>query len=450
MMEQKEVKCIKIFGAGRSSYFLFKYLHDRIDKNHYSIAVHSNQEAPSEWQKEFNRIQWETTDIQDIESVKNIIKSSDIVVSMLPAALHIKIAKICLNLNKSLFTASYVSDEMKGMSEAVESAGLLFLNECGLDPGLDHMSAKATIDEIEARGGKVTGFESFTGGLIAPECMDNPWGYKITWNPKNVALAGQGGAAKFYQKGTLKYIPYYKLFRRTELVDVPEHEKYEGYANRDSTKYKDIYELKDAETVFRGTLRIPGFCRAWNALIELGITDNNYRIPNAEEMTYRDFTNLFLAYNPHDSVELKAQRYLKIAQDDFALWERLEYIGLFDQTKIGLKNPTPAEVLEQLLVQKLKLAATDRDRIVMHHIFEYEINGKKHHKTSSMVLDGESPTKTAMAKTVGTPLAIAIEHYLAGKINIKGVHIPILPELYEPILKQLDQEFNIRFKENEH
>ena len=440
---------IHIFGAGRSSYFLFKYLHDRIEQNNYQISIYSNEIANPVWKSEFAKFNWETIDIQDLEKVSKIVSDAKIVVSMLPAALHIEIAKLCLDQSKSLFTASYVSDEMKSMETDVIEKGLLFLNECGLDPGLDHMSAKATIDSIEAEGGKVVGFESFTGGLIAPDCMDNPWGYKITWNPKNVALAGQGGAAKFYQKGSLKYIPYHKLFRRTELVDVPGFGKFEGYANRDSTKYKDIYELKDAETVFRGTLRIPGFCKAWHSLIELGITDNQYKIPNAENMTYREFTNLFLAYNPHDSVELKVQRYLKIAQDDFDLWDRLVFLGLFEETKIGLKNPTPAEVLEKLLIEKLKLGKTDRDRIVMHHIFEYENNGEQKKRTSSMVLDGESPAKTAMAKTVGTPLAIAIELFLKGEIKVSGVHIPVIPEIYAPILEQLKSEFDIKFEERE-
>jgi saccharopine dehydrogenase-like NADP-dependent oxidoreductase len=449
-MSDTTKQVIQIFGAGRSSYFLFKYLHDRIDQNNYEVSVYSNEISNPEWKTEFLKFNWEIIDIQNINKVETIVKASSLVVSMLPASLHLEIAKICIKEGKSLFTASYVSDEMKAMEDKVKSKNLLFLNECGLDPGLDHMSAKATIDDIEAKGGKIKGFESFTGGLIAPECMDNPWGYKITWNPKNVALAGQGGAAKFYQKGSLKYIPYHKLFRRTEIIDVPNFGKYEGYANRDSTKYKEIYELNDAETVFRGTLRIPGFCRAWHALIELGITDNQYRIPHAENMTYRDFTNLFLAYNPHDSVEIKVQRYLRIAQDDFDLWDRLVYLGLFEKEKIGLKNPTPAEVLEKLLIEKLKLGTYDRDRIVMHHIFEYELNGLKKTRTSSMVLDGESPTKTAMAKTVGTPLAIAIELYLKGEINISGVQIPVIPEIYSPILKKLQAEFDISFVEIDH
>lgn len=446
----KQKKHIVLFGAGRSSYYILEFFSQYVKDGTYDFTIVSNEELSSTYVSQFLNIKGfklVQLDIAEVSKVDEIIKSSTLVISMLPASLHIKLTSFCLAHQKSLFTASYVSDEMKALDSEVIKLGLLFLNECGLDPGLDHLSAKKIIDEVEEQGGKVIGFESFTGGLIAPESDDNPWGYKITWNPKNVVLAGQGGSAKFYQKGTLKYIPYQKLFRRTEVITVPGFGRFEGYANRDSTKYKEIYDLKNAETVFRGTLRKVGFCKAWDKLIQLGYTDDTYRIEGSENMTFREFTNLFLAYNISDTVEMKLQRYLNIAQDDFEIWNRIEYLGLFSTEKIGIKNATPAEVLQKMVEKNLKLAPTDKDMIVMHHIFECEFNGEIQKKTSSIVVIGENTFKTAMAKTVGLPLAIAAHKYLSGEIKSVGVKIPVDKEIYLPILSELKSKYQIEFIE---
>ena len=308
------------------------------------------------------------------------------------------------------------------------------------------MSAMKVIDTIRDKGGKMLLFESFTGGLVAPESDDNLWNYKFTWNPRNVVLAGNGGAAKFIQEGTYKYIPYHKLFRRTEIIKIDGYGQFEVYANRDSLNYRSIYGLDDILTLYRGTIRRVGFSRAWNIFVQLGMTDDSYVMENSENMSYREFTNSFLAYNPNDSVELKLRYYLKIDQDDI-IWEKLVELDLFNPNKkVGLKNATPAQILEKILKDKWTLKEEDKDMIVMQHLFGYELNGKKQQIESSMVCVGDNQTYTAMAKTVGLPVAIATLKILKGEITNPGVQLPIKKEVYEPILKELEEN-GIVFKE---
>jgi saccharopine dehydrogenase-like NADP-dependent oxidoreductase len=291
-------------------------------------------------------------------------------------------------------------------------------------------------------------FESFTGGLVAPESDNNLWNYKFTWNPRNVVTAGQGGAAMFIQEGTYKYIPYHKLFRRTEFLQINGSGKFEAYANRDSLKYRSIYGLDDIQTMYRGTIRKVGFSRAWNIFIQLGMTDDTYTIEDSENMSYRDFTNLFLAYSPTDSVELKLRSYLKIDQDDI-MWDKLVELDIFNPTKkIGLKNATPAQILQKILSDKWTLSEDDKDMIIMHHKFGYEINREKKQIESSMVSIGENQTYTAMAKTVGLPVAIAALKILNGEITTPGVQRPITKEVYNPILKELE-DYGVVFKEKQ-
>ena len=366
---------------------------------------------------------------------------------MLPARFHTEVAKDCIKFKKHMVTASYVSKEMKELDEIVKKNNLVFMNEIGLDPGLDHMSAMQAIDSIREKGAKLLLFESFCGGLVAPESDNNLWNYKFTWNPRNVVLAGQGGAAMFIQESTYKYIPYHKLFRRTEFLEV-NGKKFEAYANRDSLKYRKAYGLENIPTMYRGTVRKVGFSRAWNIFIQLGMTDDSYCIENSENMSYRDFVNLFLAYSPSDSVELKLRSYLKIDQDDI-MWEKLIELDIFNpKKKVGLKNATPAQILQKILQDSWTLQEDDKDMIVMQHLFGYEINGDKKQIESSLIVLGENQTYTAMAKTVGLPVAIAALKILKGEIKTPGVQIPISKEVYQPILKELEN-YGIIFKEKQ-
>jgi saccharopine dehydrogenase-like NADP-dependent oxidoreductase len=273
------------------------------------------------------------------------------------------------------------------------------------------------INEIRANGGKMLLFESFCGGLVAPESDTNLWNYKFTWAPRNVVLAGQGGAAKFIQEGTYKYIPYWNLFRRTEFLEVEGYGKFEAYSNRDSLKYIDVYGLNDVLTLFRGTIRRVGFSKAWNMFVQLGMTDDSYIMEGSENMSYRQFVNSFLPYHPTDSVEIKMRLILKIDQDDI-MWDKLLELDLFNPNKkIGLKSATPAQILEKILTDSWSLQPKEKDMIVMYHKFGYELNGKKLQIDSKMVCIGDDQTYTAMAKTVGLPVAMATLLILNGKIK---------------------------------
>lgn len=438
---------ILVIGAGRSSSSLITYLLQKssTENLHITIADVSIELAKGKINNHPNGTAI-SLDILNETERKMAIKNADIVVSMLPAYLHLNVAKDCLEFHKNMVTASYISNEMTLLNEQAIEKGLIFMNEIGLDPGIDHMSAMKVLDSIREKGGNIILFESFTGGLVAPESDDNLWNYKFTWNPRNVVLAGQGGAAKFLQEGSYKYIPYHKLFRRTEILKIDGYGKFEGYANRDSLKYKSVYGLDNILTLYRGTIRRVGFSRAWNVFVQLGMTDDSYTMENSEHMSYRDFTNSFLAYNPNDSVELKLRHYLKIDQDDI-VWEKLVELDIFNKTKkVGLKNATPAQILEKILSDKWSLKNDDKDMIVMQHLFGYELNGEKHQIESSMVCLGDNQIYTAMAKTVGLPVAIATLKILNKEITSPGVQIPINKEVYEPILKELEEN-GIVFKE---
>ncbi|PHQ57719.1 MAG: saccharopine dehydrogenase [Lutibacter sp.] len=429
---------VLLIGAGRSSSSLITYLLDKSDSEnlHITIADVSIDLAENIVQHHKNGTALALDIFNENERTK-AIKNADIVISMLPAHLHLNIAKDCLTFGKNMVTASYISNEMKELNEEVTKKNLIFMNEIGLDPGIDHMSAMNVIDSIREKGGEMLLFESFTGGLVAPECDDNLWNYKFTWNPRNVVLAGQGGTAKFLQEGRYKYIPYHKLFRRTEILTIGDYGKFEGYANRDSLKYKNVYGLDNILTLYRGTIRRVGYSRAWNVFVQLGMTDDSYTIEDSENMSYRDFTNSFLSYNPNDSVELKLRHYLKIDQDDI-IWEKILELDLFNPSKkVGLKNATPAQILEKILKESWTLKEEDKDMIVMQHLFGYELNGKKYQIESSMVCIGDNQVYTAMAKTVGLPVAIAALKILNGEINTPGVQLPINKEVYDPILKEL-------------
>ncbi|HAD96686.1 MAG TPA: saccharopine dehydrogenase [Cryomorphaceae bacterium] len=442
------MKEILIIGAGRSTLSLITYLQHYSEKADWKIVV-ADQSLELAQKRAGNhpRTRAIALDVTDDMKRTSAISGADLVISMLPAHMHIPVARDCIALRKHMVTASYISKEMQELDERAKEAGVVMINEIGVDPGIDHLSAMRVLDKIREEGGKMLIFESFTGGLVAPESDDNPWNYKFSWNPRNVVLAGAGGAVKFIQEGQYKYIPYHQLFRRTELVNIEGYGRFEGYANRDSLKYRDVYGLKDIPTIYRGTFRRPGFCRAWDVFVKLGMTDDSYVLEDSEDMTYRQFTNTFLAYNPNDSVELKLMHYLSIPQDS-ELMDKLSWIGLFDDVKIGLKKATPAQVLQHILEQKWTLKEDDKDMIVMYHKFGYEKEGKQKMIESSMVTLGQNSEQTAMARTVGLPVGIATRLILKGTINTPGVQIPITKEIYEPMLAELE-EHGICFNERE-
>ena len=438
---------ILVIGAGRSATNLIHYLAEKASDQQLEITVADlSIEAANKNILGMAHTRGIALDVNDADQRKSLIQAHDLVISMLPAHMHVDVAKDCLAFGKHMVTASYISPAMEELDQEVRAKNLVFMNECGLDPGIDHMSAMKVIDQIRAQGGKMLLFESFTGGLIAPESDTNLWHYKFTWNPRNVVLAGQGGAAEFIQEGTYKYIPYHRLFRRTEFLDIEGHGRFEAYANRNSLKYRSIYGLEDILTLYRGTIRHVGFSKAWNMFVQLGMTDDSYRIPNSENLTYKEFVNLFLPYSPTDSVALKLRHNLKIDQDDL-MWGKLEELDLFNIEKtIGIKNASPAMALQKILMDQWTLQPKDKDMIVMYHKFGYEVNGVKKQIDSNMVLIGEDQTNTAMAKTVGLPVAIAALKILNGVIKNPGVQLPIHKEVYTPILEELEQ-YGVLFQE---
>jgi len=443
------MRTILIIGAGRSASSLIQYLlhKSEVENLHLIIGDVSLASAQNKTNKHPNATAI-ALDVFDATQRGEAIRKAAVVISMLPAHLHIEVARDCILYKKHMVTASYISDAMQELDVLAKENNLIFMNEIGLDPGIDHMSAMKVIDEIKGKGGKMLLFESFCGGLVAPESDTNLWNYKFTWAPRNVVLAGQGGAAKFLQEGTYKYIPYCNLFRRTEFLEVEGYGRFEAYSNRDSLKYLDVYGLNDVLTLYRGTIRRVGFSKAWNMFVQLGMTDDSYIMEGSSTMSYRQFVNSFLPYHPTDSVEIKMRLILKIDQDDI-MWDKLLELDLFNRNKkVGLKNATPAQILEKILSDSWTLQPKDKDMIVMYHKFGYELDGKKQQIDSKMVCLGEDQTYTAMAKTVGLPVAMATLLILNGKIKTPGVQLPIREEVYLPILKELE-EYGAVFKEEE-
>lgn len=442
------MKKILILGAGLSTISLIDYLLNNAEENHWEIIVGDIDAELAA--KKVNGSPFGKSmvfDINDDELTHSSIADSDIVISMLPAFMHLKVAEKCIELKKPIFTASYATPEIKALSEKAIEAGIPIMMELGVDPGIDHMSAMNVINRIKREGGKIKSFYSFTGGLVAPEYDNNPWNYKFTWNPRNVVVAGNG-VSKFINMGRYKYIPYHRLFDRVLSRKILNYGDFEVYANRDSLSYREIYNMQDIPSMYRGTVRRPGFSKAWNVFVRLGATEDNYTIEDSENMTYRQFINSFLRYEPDMPVEIKLEQYCVNACDPKVM-EKLKWLGIFDNRKIGLKNATPAQILLKLLLEKWSMDPDDRDMLIMQHEFKYEIEGEEKMIISAMAVEGKNQEETAMAATVGLPLAITAKLFLQGKINRTGLVLPIHEDIYKPVLEELES-FGIRFEEKEY
>ena len=438
---------ILIIGAGRSSTSLIDYLLKQASQENWHLTLaEKNLRLAQEKINGNTHASVIDLDVSDSEQLDEVVRNNDLIISMLPASLHYQVANVCAKIGRHFLTASYLKDNIKALAPQFEQAGKTVIMEMGLDPGIDHMSAMKVLDELKDANYELTGFETFTGGLVAEESVgDNPWKYKFTWNPRNVVLAGQG-TCKFIQEGRYKYIPYHKLFRRTEMIYVPGHGYFEGYANRDSLAYLDVYNLRGINTLYRGTLRRPGYCASWDVFVQLGATDDSYEMENVASMTHRQFINSFLSYNPHDSIELKLAHYINQPMNSDIMF-RMRWLGMFEDQLVGLERGTPAQILEHILKKKWTLQKEDKDMIVMWHKFNFIDQGRQRQVESSMVALGDDDQNTAMAKTVGLPLAIAAKLILKQELNLPGIHVPIARDIYEPVLKELAQlgfDFNER------
>lgn len=440
------MKNILVIGAGRSTVSLIGYLlENAVNHNwHITVADMNIELAKSKTlgHPQATAIQ---LDIDNDEQRLAVIKKADFVVSMLPAFMHMSVIKDCVAAGKHVATASYVSAEMMAFDEEAKKKHILLLNECGLDPGIDHASAMKVIDEIQAQGGEITSFKSYCGGLVAPESNDNPWGYKFSWNPRNVVVAGQA-TAQYLDHGDIKYIPYNRIFTQIDTIEV-DGSKYDAYANRDSLSYIHPYKLDTAKTILRGTLRQIAYCKAWNVFVKVGLTDDTFTIKDTNKKTYTQLLQSFLP-NKTDSVKKNLIDFMGTEADEEAI-EMIAWLGFFDHVQIELPQGTPAQLLQNLLENKWLLKPNDKDLVVMQH--QFEIDNSKNTKLpkkiiSSLVVTGTDQNYTAMAKTVGLPLAVCVKNFLAGKFNLSGVQIPIHKEIYEPMLKELEQH-GITFKE---
>jgi len=440
------MQTILILGAGLSSTTLISYFLEqaagrwkvRVGDIDLQKAEQSIQGHPSGKPFQF--------DVYQAEQRTREIEEADIVISMLPARMHHVVAETCVEKGRNLVTASYLTPPIRRLDKEARKKGIVLMNECGVDPGIDHMSAMQGIQRIREENGELLAFESNTGGLVAPGYENNPWQYKFTWNPRNVVLAGSEGA-RFLHNGKFKYIPYHKVFQRTETIQVPGLGDFEVYGNRDSLAYRETYGLQNLQTMFRGTIRRPGFCEAWDIFVQLGATDDTYIMEDTEKMTYREFINSFMAYETEIPIERKLANYIGFSEDSEML-KRLKWLGIFEDKEIGIQGLTPAKVLQKILEEKWSLSAGDKDMIVMQHQFDFRKNGEHLKRYATMVCIGQDARHTAMSMTVGLPLAMTARRILEGASPGKGVQLPISPEIYNPVLNEL-VTYQIRFVEEE-
>ncbi|RYU79024.1 saccharopine dehydrogenase family protein [Hymenobacter persicinus] len=442
---------ILLLGAGRSASSLISYLLEHAPTEGWQLTVADVNPAHlvPVLAAHSGYARAVPFDIQRPELLEELVPQADIVISMLPALFHLPVAQACVRHARHLVTASYVSEEIRALDAEARAADILILMECGLDPGLDHMSAMQALGHIRSRSGKLTSFKSYCGGLMAPDSEgDNPWRYKFTWNPRNVVLAGQS-TAKYLENGRLRFIPYQHLFTRLATLEVPGYGQFEGYANRDSLSYRAPYGLHDIPTMLRGTLRRPGYCAAWQALVRLGLTDDTVHLANDAAMTWAQLLESYLpAAEAGRSLPQQLADYLGLAADGPEM-QRLSWLGIFTELPVGLADATPAQLLERLLTTKWALQDGDHDMIVMQHLFDFEIEGQRFQRSSSLVVLGDDATHTAMAKTVGLPVAMAVRRLAQGHLQQRGVVIPTQPDLYEPILQELATDYGIHFVEQE-
>jgi saccharopine dehydrogenase-like NADP-dependent oxidoreductase len=439
------MKKVLVVGAGRTSTSLISYLIKKAEEQNWHITV-ADQSLKLAKQKTGGHPKTRAISFDALNKKhrEREIKKADVVVSLVPPELHHHLVEECLENKVHLVTASYVTPEMKNFHDRAVRSDVLLLNEMGLDPGIDHMDTMRLITKIKNKGGKIISLKSFGGGLIAPECEDNPWGYKFTWNPMNIVTAGMA-SARYVKDGKLKIVPYNRLFLDTEIVEIPGVGKYEAYPNRDSIKYRRIYHLPNIPNVYRGSLRKIGFCKAWNALIRIGLTDNRYIVPDSHRMTYKEWLSIYLNKRNGNSVKESMMEFLGIKIDSDVM-RKIKWLGLLSDKQIKVKNAKPAEILLDLLKQKWALKKDDIDMVILQTEIEYRLENRKEKMISSLVIKGEDPNNTAMSRTVGIPLGIAVNLIMNNKIKERGVVIPVYPDIFKPVLKELT-EYGITPKE---
>jgi saccharopine dehydrogenase-like NADP-dependent oxidoreductase len=424
------MKQLLLLGIGRSSTQLITYLQSFCNNNDYLlIAVDQDARLVHHRIEEYPDVIFHYLPAREEEALLFLMEESDVVISLLPPAAHLNIAKHCLRLHKPFFTASYVTPEIQALHKEATAKNLLFLMECGLDPGLDHMSALDCMHRIVEDNGVIVSFKSYTGGLIHPNYANPPWNYKISWNPRNVVLAGQGAHAEYLDNEVVQSIPYKQLFKMAATFNI-NGQSYEGYPNRNSLAYQSLYGLDNVHTLIRGTLRYPGYCEGWDYLIQIGITDDTIKLP-IQNRTIASFFKPYLEQIPPNDIQKKY----------------IQALGAFESIELPEESLTAAELLQKVLELKWALQPNDLDRVVMMHEFVFKKNNQLFKKTATLLVDG-TPDHTAMSTLVGLPLAIAVELYLENQFTLRGVQRPIDKQFYVPLLQRLSG-LGVQFEEVE-
>ncbi len=436
-----------ILGAGRSAGSLIDYLGKWTAKNQKSMCVADlSLEAAQEKSKDFEHCITIKIEANNELQLEKLIAQSTIVISLLPPPLHPVVAKFCLKHFKHMATASYASPEIMKFHEEAKQKGLTFLFELGVDPGIDHMSSLKLIHKAKQDGGQIQSFKSFSGALMSLSSEnDNPWQYKFTWNPRNVVLVGQGAMAQYRVNNSNYFVPYQRLFKETWNVEIPSFGNYEAYANRNSLQYNDHYGLNDVPFLVRGTLRRPGFCEAWNALIRLGATNNQTYIHVPQKSTIKDFFSQLLRNGNELSDKQSFENLIGSAISNSA-WDKIQYLDLLSNKSLSSGDYTPADVLELVLLDKWNLENKDTDMVLMYHELTYLKNGKNITLKSHLAIEGKSGYQTAISSTVGLPLAIGVKLLFNNKIKETGVVLPVKESMYNPILEEL-KDYGIEFKD---
>lgn len=440
---------IFIPGAGKSATSLIDYLLQHAEQYDWYVCVGDLDLALAQRKtKQHPRAEAVHFNVKEEALCDQYVSQCDIVASVLPADLHYILALKCLQYGKHIITPSYVNEREWALNDDFRRAGLLFMGEIGLDPGIDHLSIMEMLDEVRHKGGKLHALRSFCGALVAPESDNNPWHYKFTWAPLNVVLAGQG-TAQYLENGKARYVPYNRLYSHVNRYEVSGYGAFEGYPNRDSMPYIDRYGVAGIDTFVRGTLRRDGYCAAWNALVQLGLTDHTLHLSHTNTYTYTDLLTSFLPTTAKGAnLRERLANFLQLPTNDPSI-ERIAWLGFFDHEPIQIEQGTPANLLCDLLQRKWQLQVGDKDMIVMLHQIDYYLGDQLHRRISSMVLTGNDEEDTAIARTVGLPMAMMVKLVATGQLaSLAGVHVPLMPEVYQPILRELAQ-YGIGFIENE-
>lgn len=435
------MKKIVILGAGLVARPLVRYLLDQPDfevevaSRTVSKAIKLINNHPHGTAKELN--------LKDDAALREEISRADLVISMVPYSFHPKVAKYCIDFNKHMVTTSYVSEIMKNLDGEAKRAGILILNEIGLDPGIDHMEAMRIIHEVEEKGGEITSFISYCGGLPAPEANTNPFGYKFSWSPMGVLLAGKN-SAQYIKDGQQIFIPSEDLFENYNIIQIEGLGDFEGYPNRNSLPYIDLYNIKSTRTMLRGTLRNIGWCPTLKKIVDLGLLDEEKK--EWTGLTYNDFFRRLMNAPLEKDIKKALSNYLNIKEDSDII-KRLEWLDLLSDDPLLIDKGSALDILGAKMLEKLQFEKGERDMIILQHTFEASYpDGKKERITSTLIDFGIPDGDSSMARTVGLPAAISTKLILEEKIKKTGVHIPILLEIYAPILQEL-KDLGIEFKE---